>query len=141
MLAKRKAKSKEVIIIGKAEVKITIALTYYILVGVMTLISLTLSQLRTTRFDLNTQQDISAYIICAISEDCSRFDGAEIITTVRSLSDVAIVMLACLPIFILVLTADFLTCAKKLRLDRSVKWLKRRFAAQQITEDNRSSVR
>ena len=130
MLAKGKSKSKEAIIIGKAEVKITIALTYYVLVGVMTLITLTLSQLRTS-------QDVSAYIICAASQDCSSLDGAGIMT-VRSLSDVSIIMLACLPIVILVLTTNFLTCAKKLGLDRPAKWLKRRFTAKQIMKDNRS---
>lgn len=63
VLAKRKAKGNSIVIVGSAEIKIIIALIYYIMLGVATLVFLTLSQLRTGHFHPNREQDINNYVV------------------------------------------------------------------------------
>lgn len=85
------------------------AMSYFILVGTMSLASLTVHEVRNEKIS----QEVSEYIICSSDGNCSRSSPNDL--SLGAASDFTTFMLACFPLVTFFLGVNLSTCKKVLR--------------------------
>lgn len=108
-MSKKLARSSGIAVIRAAEMKISLALSYFSLVGTMALVSVTLYEVRNGE----VRRRISEYILCSSGGNCSLSIPTQLGLGVAS--DFVTIMLACLPLVTFLLSVNVQTCKKVLR--------------------------
>ena len=115
-MAKRHTKTKDFATMGRAEIKISLVLAYYILVGVMALVSFIMFDVKKRKLRL----DLGEFLLCAASQDCS--DSLPPLNMRTALlADLVVIMLSCFPLVTLLFSLDLTPCTRRLRTLRAAK--------------------
>ena len=106
---------KRVAKVGTAQLKITAVLIYYTVIGVMGLVTATLSF--TSYATKSTREAITQYILCENSgeSDC-KLDSA-IVSNVGNLSVAVIVLFSFLPVVAILFSCDPRACRRKAKTE------------------------
>lgn len=102
-------KNAELVIAAKAELKISIILIYYIVVGVMGLVGLTYSMNNREQIE----EDIAEFLICSLSgglfANCEQFLSGPL-STIHILTDITLIMVSFLPVVLLLFSINLKSC-------------------------------
>lgn len=114
-----KSSSSVLTIIKAAEIKISMSMVYFIIVGSMALVSVSVYELNSGTF----RRSISDYLLCNLNGTCS-LSSPDNLNSLGVASDVTTLMLACFPLVIFLLSINIQTCKRVTRAFKSVKKLK-----------------
>lgn len=106
-------KNAELVTAAKAELKISLILIYYLVVGVVGLVSVTYSINKREQIE----DDITGFFICLLEgnifANCMNMI-TRTLSVINSLNDIAISLVAFLPVVLLVFSINTQNCQKKL---------------------------
>lgn len=114
--------------VGKAQVKITFIIIYYVLVGVMGLVTFTYYRASSTY-----RETIVEYILCEISgmQDCI-LDLGVIYDIISALTTTVIMMISLLPVMAILFSCNPQACKKKTLADKRANFVRSSTATSQI---------
>lgn len=102
--------------VGKAQIKISIILIYYTVLGVVGLVSLTYFEVK-----IFNSEGLREFFLCESLGNPDCFLDVAPIKNIKALSVSVIVMLSFLPVIVLIFSFDYQACKKKLKSVRKSK--------------------
>ena len=121
-ISRKLAKSDHIKVITVAEIKVTICMIYFVLVSAMSMISVTINEVRNGEI----RRSFTEYITCTSRGNCSLSEPENLIS-LSSIANGTNTMLACLPVVIFLLSINLQTCWKAVGLFKLAK-VRERFA-------------
>ena len=118
MLKRVGKNNSNILLITAAEIKVSLSVFYFILIGSMALVAFTVHEVQ----EGDIRRSISEYILCTSQGNCF-LSLPENILKLGHITDVSLVMLSLFPLIIFILSINLKTCKMLLKLS-GILWIK-----------------